>query len=232
MEGSTDIQKEVAVTYETLYELLRLEKSREEHQTLDHGFLLDVLQYLREKQRILDEAEQKEDLFSLDEREKTQVQLVNIRKIVRELYERREKKILDMALNKSRTKSNLIDTSTLLVHERYLFDSIVSVLDSFRGSVLHNILSLREPTLTEQPAIPTAQPASEPTPSIVQQIPDTPPLPPAAFKNIKFTQPVEQFVGKELELYGPFQPNQTEKLPSEIADILIEKGSAVEVQGD
>jgi len=226
-------QKEVAITYETLYELLRLEKSREELQTLDHGFLLDVLNYLRDKQKILDDAERKQDMFSLDEREKTQVQLVNIRKIIRELYERREKKILDMALNRSRTKSNLIDTSTLLVHERYLFDSIVSVLDGYRGSVLHNILSMREPALTiDQPTSPIiATPALAPEPqAVAQSLSDTPPLPPAAFKYVKFTQPVEQFVGKELELYGPFQPEQKEQLPADIADILIEKGSAVEVE--
>lgn len=223
-------EKEVKVTYETLYELLRLEKSRDELQPLDAGFLVDVLGYLRGKQRILDEAERTQDLFSLDEREKTQVQLVNIRKIVRELYERREKKIIEMALNRSRTKSNLIDTTPMLVHERYLFDSIVSVLDSFRGSVLHNILSLREPALTEQQtAAPQPAPAAEP-PSVTQPLPETPPLPPAAFKYVKFTRPVEQFVGKELELYGPFQPEQKEQLPAEIADILIEKGSAVEVR--
>lgn len=222
----TSSQKEVAVTYETLYELLRLEKQREELQKLDEGFLIDVLQYLREKQRILDDAERKQDLFSLDEREKTQVQLVNIRKIVRELYERREKKIIEMSINKSRTKSNLIDTATLLVHERYLFDSIVSVLDGFRSSVLHNILSLREPILAA-PALPQNPPADLP---FVQPLSSTPPLPPAAFKYVKFTQPVEQFVGKELELYGPFQPEQKEQLPAEIADILIEKGSAIEVE--
>jgi DNA replication initiation complex subunit (GINS family) len=223
MEESVS-QKEVAVTYETLYEMLRREKSREELQVLDEGFLLDVLYYLREKQRILDEAEKKQDLFSLDEREKTQVQLVNIRKIVRELYERREKKIADMALNRSRTKSNLIDTSTLLVHERYLFDSIVSVLDGFRDSVLHSVLSLREPSLTIN--LPETAKAPPEIPSVVPPV-EAPPAP--AVKFVKFTQPVEQFVGKELELYGPFQPDQKEQLPADIADILIAKGSAVEV---
>ncbi|MEM4240008.1 MAG: hypothetical protein QXM31_00760 [Candidatus Woesearchaeota archaeon] len=228
MEGEIS-QKEVAVTYETLYEMLRLEKSREELQRLDEGFLLDVLAYLREKQKILDEAEKKQDLFSLDEREKTQVQLVNIRKIVRELYERRENKIFEMALNKSRTKSSIIDTGALLVHERYLFDSIVSVLDSFRGSILHNVLSLREPSLAvsvpEQPK-EGAAPLPEAPQGAVQ------PLQPAVpqVKTVKFTQPVEQFVGNELELYGPFQPEQKEQLPADIANILIEKGSAIEVQ--
>ncbi len=221
-------QKEVAVTYETLYEMLRREKSREELQGLDEGFLLDVLSYLREKQRILDDAEKKQDMFSLDEREKTQVQLVNIRKIVRELYERREKKIADMALNRSRTRSNLIDTSTLLVHERYLFDSIVSVLDSFRDSVLHSVLSLREPSLTiNLPETAKTQQEIQVAQSLVQPA-EEPPEP--TIKFVKFTQPVEQFVGKELELYGPFQPDQREQLPADIADILIAKGSAVEVQ--
>ena len=219
MDEPTGFQKEVTVTYETLYELLRREKSRDELQPLDNGFLLDVLTYLREKQAILDDALAKDDLFSLDEREKTQVQLVNIRKIIRELYERREKKIIDMALNKSRTKSNLIDTNTLLVHERYLFDSIVSVMDGFRTSVLHNILSLREPTLTTTSIPVTPESITEPLPEI----------PTPTTKSVKFIKTVEQFVGKELELYGPFQENQQEKLPADIADILIEQGNAVEM---
>lgn len=227
MDEQASSHKEVAITYETLYELLRREKSRDELQPLDAGFLPDVLNYLKDKQRMLDDAERKQDMFSLDEREKTQVQLVNIRKIVRELYERREKKILEMAINKSRTKSNLIDTTPLLVHERYLFDSIVSTLDGFRMSVLHNVLSLREPTLVaETPALPPS------TQSLVAPLPPPaePEKPQSAIKRVKFTQPVEQFVGKELELYGPFQPEQKEQLPSEIADILIEKGSAIEVE--
>ncbi len=222
MEES-DSQKEVAVTYETLYEMLRREKSREELQQLNEGFLLDVLNYLREKQKILDEAERKQDIFSLEEREKTQVQLVNIRKIVRELYERREKKITDMALNRSRTKSNIIDTTPLLVHERYLFDSIVSVLDSFRSSVLYSVLSLNEPSIS----LPECQKLAGQPQAVVQPL-EPPPAP--ATKTVKFTQQVDQFVGKELELYGPFQPEQKEQLPADIADILIEKGSAVEVQ--
>jgi hypothetical protein len=62
--------------------------------------------------------------------------------------------------------------------------------------------------------------------ALVQQIAQ-PAAPPTKF--VKFTQPVEQFVGNELELYGPFQPEQKEQLPAYVADILIEKGSAVEV---
>ena len=43
-------QKEVVVTFETLYDALRREKSRDDLQNLPKSFFTDVLVYLREKQ--------------------------------------------------------------------------------------------------------------------------------------------------------------------------------------
>ena len=48
-------------------------------------------------------------------------------------------------------------------------------------------------------------------------------------KKIKFLDTVSKFVGRELEVYGPFESGDTEKLPLELADILIDKGRAEEV---
>ena len=109
-----DDQKEVLVTFETLYDALRKEKVREDLQNLPKHFFNDVLVYLREKQQAYDETQGKLDLFSSAEREKLTVQLQNIRRILKELYDRREKKIVDIAINKSRTQSNIIDTSNML----------------------------------------------------------------------------------------------------------------------
>lgn len=212
----TTSAKEVALTYEALYEILRREKSREELQELSPGFFQDVLNYLKEKQQIIDDTANKTDTFSLDEHEKTQLQLVNTKKLVRELYDRREKKILDMALNKSRTRSNLIDTTNLLGQEKYLFESIVSVLGSFRKKVLQRVLNLQ----------PAEEAAQETTPREPQKSPE----PASASKHVKFIKPVEQFVGEEGELYGPFQPEDKAELPRVIADILIKKGDATETQ--
>ena len=39
---------------------------------------------------------------------------MNAKRIIKDIYERREKKILNIALIKSRTKSDVIDTSSLL----------------------------------------------------------------------------------------------------------------------
>ena len=45
--------KEVAITFETIYEILRREKNKEDLQRIDNDFFQDVLNYLKEKQQIL-----------------------------------------------------------------------------------------------------------------------------------------------------------------------------------
>ncbi len=207
--------KEVAITYETLYELLRREKSKEELQKLDPVFFKNVIGYLSEKKGIIDD-DTKNDVFSITEREKTFKQLENIKKILRELYERREKKIIETAINKSRTKSDIIDTTNMLDKEKYLFSSIVEVLDKFRTGILINMLNLKEPM------IGTVQEDPESTPEIETTEKKT--------KFVKFVAPVEQFVGEELELYGPFQPQDKAYLPVEIANVLISQENAVEIE--
>ena len=51
-------------------------------------------------------------------------------------------------------------------------------------------------------------------------------------KFVKFVQPIEQFVGPELELYGPFEAEARAYLPTQIADILIGEGRAVEIEDE
>jgi DNA replication initiation complex subunit (GINS family) len=245
---SEDSEKEVRITYETLYEILRREKNKDELQKLDETFYADVLSYLEEKNKMLQEAAGKFDMFSVDERDNTQVQLNNVRKILKELYERREKKIIETALNKSRTNSSIIDTTNLLESENAAYTELVRLLNGFRKDILSNLLEIRAPVLVR---VPPTEPQAAPEPAAMQQavpepaepqvsaepapqaepqaVPEPAAEPPAAaIKKLKFTQKVEQFVGKELELYGPFEPEQTAELPADIADILIGKGSAVQ----
>ncbi len=254
----------MAITYETLYEILRSEKNKEELCELDEVFNANVLEYLREKTRILEEASSKNDIFSLDEKDNTQVQLQNIRKIIREIYERREKKIINMALNKSRTNSDIIDTSNLLNPEQKFFQTLTGLFDKFRLGILAQILSLQEPDLSiecsiELPEEPEASFKLKTEPEFTKPEKSQEPLPveekkesietettkqeekqpaiqaepaqePKNIKKIKITQPVEQFVGSELEMYGPYKEEDIAEIPTEIAEILIGKGSAVEME--
>lgn len=142
------MENDVALTYEKLYELLRREKGKEDLQQLDAAFLLQVVAYLREKDITYSQNLTKSDVFSMNERQRLQTELHNIHRLVKELYERREKKILEMALNRSRTSANIIDTTNLLAEEKAMFDQLVSTMDHFRVGVLQNLLTLKEPSVS------------------------------------------------------------------------------------
>ena len=129
--------KEINITYETLFEILKREKDMTDLQKLDPNFFNDFIEYLNEKKKLL----KKDDaLFSYDEKKKVEKQIDNARRIIKEIYERREKKIINIALIKSRAKSNVVDTSTFLENEKRFFDEIVKVLDDFRGKNIDNII--------------------------------------------------------------------------------------------
>ncbi|MEK6828420.1 MAG: hypothetical protein AABX78_03650 [Nanoarchaeota archaeon] len=206
--------QEVIITYETLFELLQREKERNDLQRLEPNFFNDVIGYIKDKKRIL---EAKDSTFAKEEIKKTERQLENIYKILKELYERRERKIISIALDKSRTKSNLIDTTALLKEEKVIFDALTSLLDAYRDSILYSVLNEKMPFMHQinnkrEEEFKTALELKKP------------------IKLVRFMSPVSKFVGPELEEYGPFEEEDIASLPVEIADLLISKGRAEEIR--
>lgn len=225
------VNKDVNVTYDTLFDILRREKSREDLQELQESFFVDVVDYLKDKTRIMETSQGK--LFSEEEMDKTRLQIMNIRKILRELYERREKKIISMALNKSRTKSSLINTSVLLKEEREFYAEINTVLDRFRQGILENVLEKKHPKVNkietreirqqDSPAIdgqPVSSVSGETSPKELKKDPDK------KTKTVRFLNPMPKFIGPDMVIYGPFDEEDIANLPEGAADVLIEKGRA------
>jgi DNA replication initiation complex subunit (GINS family) len=201
--------KEINITYETLYEVLKREKDMTDLQKLDANFFADFVSYLNEKKKLLT----KEDsLFSYEEKKKVEKQIDNARRIIKDIYERREKKAIGIALIKSRTKSNVVDTSSFLAHEKMLFNEIAKTLDDYRSKIIKNIMDGALPE-TGARHHPKAEKQMEPETKLV-----------------RFLSAVPKFVGKELEEYGPFEEEDIANLPSEIADLLIGKERAEEIK--
>lgn len=239
-------EKEITITYETLFELLRREKTREELQKLNLSFFTDVVAYLREKQELF--KAQQDELFFGDEKNKTAMQLQNIRKILTELYDRREKKIFNLAMIRARTKG-LVDMGSLLDEEKKLCDALVHLLEGYRGSILHQLLLGLSPqqssaafssSASAQPQTSATLPPAAPflhspsSSSAVSSPPSPVVLSPAASPTtkeeqvitIRFTHTMPKFVGPRLEIYGPYGAKDTATLPNQIARVLIEKGRA------
>ena len=197
----------VTVTYDSIFEILVREKSKEELQNLSPEFFKDLVAYVAEKRKAA--CNEATDTFSLEEKERAAKQLQNIKRMMTELYERREKKIMNMSMIRSRTGADIIDTAPLMAEEKMLFDAVVAQLDYYRNSILFKLLNAQTTSLDEKPKEPVE----------IQK--DT--------KLVRFLHDVPKFVGKELEVYGPFVEEDMANLPSEVADILIQKSRAEEV---
>ena len=208
--------QEVVITYETLFELLKRERERTDLQKLEPTFFSDAIHYIKEKKKILEDKS--DSAFASEERKKTERQLENIYKIIKELYERREKKIISLALDKSRTKSNLIDTKALLKEEKVFFDAVISLLDNYRDSILYAVLNEKMPFMQ---AFEDKAKKEEFKPAIELK---------KSTKLVRFTHPVPKFVGPELEEYGPFEEEDIANLPVEVAEVLISKGKSEEIK--
>ena len=208
-----DENKEIVISYETLFELLRREKEREALQKLNDSFFEDVVNYINEKKKSLAENESSS---SFGERDKIDQQIRNIKKILKELYERRERKIINLAIDKSRIKAE-VDVSILLKDEAVLFNSVLEILDVGREGILNNLLEGKVPEKIEEKK--KAAGLVKEAAKIEKR--DT--------KLIRFLHAVPKFLGKELEEYGPFEEEDVASLPFEISNVLIEKGRAEEI---
>ena len=212
--------KEFNISYTTLFELLRREKDREELQKLQKTFFEDVKSYIQEKQKAASES----TLTNFEDKPKIEKELNNIKKILKELYEKRERKIVLMALDRSRIKTNIVDSALMLKEEKELFDSLVNVLDENREYIALRLFS-QEPAENEMKEEPEKEPAIKSKPPL--ELNDN------ALKKdtklVRFTHAVPKFVGKELEEYGPFEEEDIANLPIDIAQILIDKGRAEEI---
>tara|TARA_Y100000031_G_C8192473_1_gene372055 strand:- start:184 stop:852 length:669 start_codon:yes stop_codon:yes gene_type:complete len=215
--------KEINITYETLYETLKRERDISDLQKLDPTFFAEFVNYLNEKEKLL---EKDDSLFSYDEKKKVEKQIDNAKRIIKEIYERREKKILYIALIKSRTKSNVIDMSSFMENEKKFFNEVVSVLDSFRAKIIDNVM-VGKPLSKIVNETKGKEVTTEEKPSTVN---GTKGEKRKSTKLVRFLYSVPKFVGKELEEYGPFVEEDVASLPTEIAELLLSKGRVEEIQ--
>ena len=139
---------DVVITYETLYELLRREKFRQEIQKLDKDFFNDIIKYIKDKRDILESQKTKNNTFVSKEIDRTTNQLESIYRILKELYEKREGKIINMALLNSRSKT-VFDASLLLPEEIKFYENMRNTLNLYREGILDNLIQGEIPSLKE-----------------------------------------------------------------------------------
>lgn len=198
-------------TYEHLFDVLRRERSRDEVQELDEQFYAQARSFLEDQEAALKEAD---PLSATADNLRTQLQ--NSKKLLRELYDRREKKIVMLALNKARTGSNIIDTSSLLEVEEPFFEDLLSTLTQYRESITSVAQApQQQPVSSPRPRTPKKEKKSKPK---KKQVDDG--------VRVKLIASVPKFMGANSKTYGPYDEGNEVSLPERIANILIKKGRA------
>jgi len=187
------------LNYEAIYDILRRERSRQELQKLDQTFYKEVSSYIKDKEDVLESQKQKSSIFAQKEIEKTEKQLENIKKIIKELYEKRELKITQLAISFARAR-NMQEVPELLPEEKIMFNNVVKILKDSRENSLNEVLYNK--------------------PKVIKTVQET--------KLVRFIQAVPKFVTEDLKEYGPFEEEYIASLPNKVADLLI-KNEKVEL---
>jgi len=241
---------EVKITYETLFDLLRREKTREELQELDKTFYSDVVAYMQAKQSLIDNKGSQAELFGASESEKIKLQIQNIKKIVKELYDRRVSKIMKLGMNRSKAGGGISNTVAMLPEEKTFFDETLLLLNKNREDILNQILffeklesrvSLKKDFVEAKKEFSKVKSASEEeTNEEIDEDEGTSEEKDSKEQesdddydikvSVRFKDKVPKFVGKKLETYGPFEEGDEAELPRIIAKILINKDKAEETQ--
>lgn len=205
---------EIAITFETLYDILMREKQRDELLPLDPHFFVNAITYLQEKMKIWESISKDDDLFRLGERDHIENEIKNIRKVLKDIYERREKKILELALNKSRIGQD-IEIPHLLAEEQQFFEALAHVLDNYRHGVLFQVLHMKMPNVEDKKMVVEIEPMQKKQKETMA---------------IRFLHAVPKFVGSDIAIYGPFDEDDMANVPKDVGELLVKKKRAEEVK--
>jgi len=241
------VDKEINITYETLFDILRAEKKHQELQKLESSFYSDVLEYVQEKLAIISENQSSLDDFSQQEKKNIQMQLDNVKKILTEIYNRREKKIIRLAIQKADLNSIKVNTDSMLSNEIELFNSsyelfsqsrensIVELFKQFKGKTTKKTeIKKKEPKKTKEKK--SEKPNQQEQQEKKLQKPKIKTLEKTPLNNnsqetkkVKFLEDIPEFVGPELKTHGPFKKDQQIELPMEIHTVLLKQGKIQEI---
>ncbi|MFH1590630.1 MAG: hypothetical protein ABIC95_01745 [archaeon] len=231
--------EDIQISYEILFEFLRREKSREEIQEMSPDFFGKVSVYLTGKRALITDDK------GPGECDKLNNQVANAEKLAKELYTRREKKIVHLALYQVRVGSKALDTKNLLPDEKVMLDEIITVLRTHRDAVLSRALGPSDAlSLSPEPSQTPDQPGRvSSTSAIAPQDPDAVGPEPLQEDSsidgaaetdgdtltLRMLIDVPKFIGPDLEVIGPLKKGETIHIDQQIADLLMRNQQAERV---
>jgi DNA replication initiation complex subunit (GINS family) len=198
-----------ALTFSDLRKIEKTEKRQDKLSELDENFLLRASDYLDRKKDV-------------DNREYR-----NAKRVLDKIIGLRQDKIVKNAKIsvKSDVKSSKLN---LLPREHEFFRDIKSRFKEYSASIDDVIESnsdnLETPDIDEEPEVEIDEEKTEPEEAEEEDQTEE------GYEKVEIVSKVPEFMGTDLESYGPFEEGEKAELPEENADILVNRGSAEKVK--
>lgn len=188
------------MTFSQLRKVQKKEKRSEELTELDQNFMLNVADYFETKKQT--EGETRE--------------YKNAERVFDKIVSLRENKIIRSA--KIAANSSGGTPENLLPFENELFRNLKTAFEQHK--------ELADERKTDADSVPDFEPEPEPEPEIEEEKEnDTE----DGYVMVRILSDVPEFMGTDLESYGPFEEGEEVKIPDDNAEILVNRGNAEEL---
>jgi DNA replication initiation complex subunit (GINS family) len=198
---------EEALTFSELRKIQKQEKRQEALTELDDNFLLNVSDYFSRKKEM-----------SGEDREYR-----NAKRVFEKIISLREDKIIKNAKIAAKSESNVSKTDLLPMEQelyRELKNSFKEHRDRAEQRAEGNETGSSEPEIEYEDEVEDDEP--EETGEDEEEDSD--------YEFVKITSDVPEFMGTDLESYGPFDEGDEVKVPEDNAEILINRGNAEAIE--
>ena len=213
------------LTYKTLRKIQQAEKNSPQITQINKEFYHDVSVFLNQlEKRLVDEKKPQKQMLLAEESQ-------NIEKIIRNIYEHREKKIMLAAISKARGGNPGI--KHLLAEEKMFFDELYQNIVLFRKKILPGESELSEDKKEKTksfPSKPTSKSTTNKQDTTIQ--PEEKEIEPTNTHPIlRIRENIPSFVGTNNQNYTLYKGDIV-SLPEDMAKMLLNKKVAIEIKYD
>ncbi|PSH02257.1 MAG: hypothetical protein BRC26_01475 [Nanohaloarchaea archaeon QH_8_44_6] len=193
-----------ALTFSDLRKIQKTEKRQDKLSELEDNFLLRVSEYIERKEGV-DHREYK-----------------NAKRVFEKIIGLRQEKIVKNAKIsvKSDVKSSKLN---LLPREQEFFRDIKERFKEYSASI-------DEVVESDSDKVETPEIEMEENEEKDEDLDETETSTEEGYEKVEIISEVPEFMGTDLESYGPFEEGEKAELPEENADILVNRGNAQKVE--
>lgn len=189
------------LSYEEIRRIQNAERDNKALQGIDISFFGRLREYIKTKERALENNHGKDNVFSKQMSEKNEYELKNALRIVDDLKSRRRRKVVLQALNNITARVH--NTENMLPEEEKLYNSTIEIIKEYDKEFMSR-LEEKEETKKDKENVDVIQ-------------------------KVKVLEKIPQFAWKDGKVYGPFEEGTNVIVPKGVREILINEGKAIEI---